>query len=190
MRWRDVGDMTCSVARSLAVVGDRWTLLILRDAFLRTRRFAHFQASLGIPRHRLADRLQKLVDHGILERVRYQERPPRDEYRLTAKGRDLYPVIVSLVRWGDRWMIDDDGVPVELVHRDCGHPITPVLTCPDCHREVGAQDMLAQPGPALRRPKAAPLPGRLAPAEPVASKPSSQRTASGKRRRTRKEARS
>src|SRR5262245_9027633 len=101
MRWREIGGMTCSVARALSIVGDRWTLLILRDAFLRTRRFEDFQASLNLTRHRLADRLRKLVDAGVLERVRYQERPSRYEYRLTEKGRDLYPVIVSLVRWGD-----------------------------------------------------------------------------------------
>ena len=104
MRWNDIGGITCSVARTLSVVGDRWTLLILRDAFLRTRRFEDFQAHLGMTRHRLADRLAKLVEHGVFERVRYQERPERYEYRLTEKGRDLYPVIVSLVGWGDRWM--------------------------------------------------------------------------------------
>jgi DNA-binding HxlR family transcriptional regulator len=150
MRWQDVGDFTCSIARSLSVVGDRWTLLVLRDAFLRTRRFEDFHAHLGISRHRLADRLRKLVRHGILARVRYQERPPRYEYRLPAKGRDLYPVIVSLVAWGDRWMVDDAGGPIELVHRSCGHQITPVLTCPECHAAVSARDMLAQPGPAIR----------------------------------------
>ena len=150
MRWRDIKEMNCSVARSLSVVGDRWTLLILRDAFLRKRRFEDFQARLGMTRHRLADRLRKLVDDGILERVRYQERPARYEYKLTAKGRDFYPVIVALLQWGDRWMVGDAGAPVELVHRACGHQVTPVLTCPDCGERVGAHDMLAQPGPALR----------------------------------------
>jgi DNA-binding HxlR family transcriptional regulator len=150
MRWRDIGDMTCSIARALSVVGDRWTLLILRDAFLRTRRFDAFQASLGITRHRLADRLQKLVDNGILERVAYQDSPRRYEYKLTEKGVDLYPVVVSLTRWGDRWMAGKDGPPLELVHRACGHTITPTLVCPDCQQAIGARDMTAQPGPALR----------------------------------------
>jgi len=150
MRWRDIGDMTCSVARTLSVVGDRWTLLILRDAFLRTRRFEDFQAQLGMTRHRLADRLAKLVEHGIFERVRYQDRPERFEYRLTAKGRDLYPVIVSLVGWGDRWMAGKAGAPIELVHRSCGHIMTPTLTCPRCGDALTARDVTAQLGPALR----------------------------------------
>jgi DNA-binding HxlR family transcriptional regulator len=150
MRWQDIGDMTCSIARALSVVGDRWTLLILRDTFLGTRRFENFQSSLGITRHRLADRLRKLVDNGILDRARYQERPARYEYRLTEKGRDLYPVIVSLVGWGDRWMAGKAGPPIELVHRSCGHHISPVLACPDCGVPISARDMQARPGPALR----------------------------------------
>ena len=149
MRWADVGDLTCSVARALSVVGDRWTLLVLRDAFLGVRRFEDFRA-VGLTRHRLADRLKKLVAAGVLERVRYQERPPRFEYRLSDKGRDLYPVIVSLVRWGDRWMAGEAGPPVELIHRGCGHVIMPVLACPYCAEPVTARDMRAQAGPALR----------------------------------------
>src|SRR5262245_21546765 len=128
MRWGKVSELTCSVARSLSVVGDRWTLLVLRDAFLGVRRFAHFQ-TVGLSRHRLADRLKRLVAAGVLERVRYQDRPARFEYRLTEKGRDLYPVIVALTRWGDRWMAGDDGPPVELIHRGCGHVGMPVLAC-------------------------------------------------------------
>jgi len=151
MRWNEIGDMTCSVARALSVVGDRWTLLVLRDAFLGIRRFDDFQRDLGTTRHRLADRLQKLVRHGILERVRYQARPVRYEYRLTEKGKDLYPIIVSLTRWGDRWMAGKAGPPVELVHKGCGHTIMPALACPECHEPVAARDMVARPGPALRR---------------------------------------
>ena len=150
MRWRDIGSMPCSVARTLGIVGDRWTLMILRDAFMRTRRFESFQAHLGTTRHVLTDRLQKLVEHGILERVRYQERPERFEYRLSEKGRDLYPVIASLLSWGDRWMANDQGPPVELVHRGCGHTILPVLSCPECGERVSASDVEARPGPALR----------------------------------------
>jgi len=151
VRWRDIGDLTCSVARALSVVGDRWTLLVLRDAFLGVRRFEDFQADLGTTRHRLADRLRKLVAHGVLERVRYADRPPRFEYRLTEKGRDLYPVVVSLTRWGDRWMAGKAGPPVELVHRGCGRRTMPTLACPECGEQVGARDMQARPGPALRR---------------------------------------
>jgi DNA-binding HxlR family transcriptional regulator len=150
MRWRDIGEQTCSIARTLSVIGDRWTMLILREAFLRTRRFEEFQAHLGATRHVLADRLQKLVEHGIFERAQYQERPPRYEYKLTDKGRDLYPVIVSLVGWGDKWMAGDDGPPIELVHKACGHQMIPVHACPQCGAAVTARDIAARPGPALR----------------------------------------
>lgn len=150
MRWADVGDLTCSVARTLSVVGDRWTLLVLRDAFLGVRRFEDFQA-VGLTRHRLADRLKRLVDAEVMARVRYQDRPPRFEYRLTEKGHDLYPIIVSMTRWGDRWMAGDAGAPIELEHRRCGHTVMPVLACPRCAEPVTARDMRARPGPALRR---------------------------------------
>jgi DNA-binding HxlR family transcriptional regulator len=146
MRWSDIGDQSCSIARTLSVIGDRWTLLVLREAFLRTRRFEEFQAHLGATRHLLADRLQKLVDHGVFERVRYQERPARYEYKLTEKGRDLYPIIVSLLGWGDRWMADESGPPIELVHRDCGHRMVPVPTCPHCGGRISARDVTAHPG--------------------------------------------
>ncbi len=150
MRWRDVGSLPCSVARALSVIGDRWTLLVLRDAFLGVRRFEDFQRDLGATRHRLADRLRKLVRHGVLTRVRYQDRPPRLEYRLTEKGRDLYPVVVSLTRWGDRWMAGRAGPPIELIHRGCGRTAMPALACPECGAPVGARDMLVRPGPGLR----------------------------------------
>ena len=150
MRWRHIGEMTCSVARTLSVVGDRWTLLIVRDAFLGTRRFEDFQARLGSTRHRLADRLAKLVEHGVFSRVLYQQRPTRFEYRLTEKGRDLYPVIVSLVGWGDRWMAGTAGPQIELVHKACGHVMAPQLTCPHCGDGLTARDVTAQAGPALR----------------------------------------
>lgn len=148
MRWRDIGDERCSIARTLSVIGDRWTMLVLRETFLRTRRFEDFQTHIGATRHVLADRLQKLVEHGILERVQYQDRPPRFEYKLTEKGRDLYPVITSLLGWGDRWMADEDGPPIELVHRSCGHRMVPVPSCPHCGEHVTARDVTAQPGAA------------------------------------------
>ncbi len=154
MRWNEISKMTCSVARSLSVVGDRWTMLILRDAFLGVRRFEDFQNDLGTTRHRLADRLRKLVADGILKRVAYQSRPKRFEYRLTEKGIDLYPVIVSLLNWGDRWMAGAEGVPIELVHRKCGAHITPALTCPHCNDELNAREMTARLGPALLKQRA------------------------------------
>lgn len=141
MRWQQIGRLPCSVARALSVVGDRWTLLILRDAFLGARRFDHFAASLKLSPHLLSTRLQKLVDEGILERRAYQAQPVRYEYRLTDKGRDLYPVIASLVRWGDRWMSGSDGPPARLVHKTCGHRTTPELVCSECREALGPRDI-------------------------------------------------
>ncbi|HYA35236.1 MAG TPA: helix-turn-helix domain-containing protein [Candidatus Binataceae bacterium] len=152
--------MTCSIARTLSVVGDRWTMLIIRDVFLGIRRFEAIQSDLHITPHRLSDRLRKLVSNGILKRVAYEERPRRWEYRLTEKGIDLYPLIVAMVRWGDRWMAGREGVPVELVHRPCGHAIEPRLTCPECETVIVAREMTARPGPALRKRG---LPGFLGP---------------------------
>jgi DNA-binding HxlR family transcriptional regulator len=142
-------EMNCSIAQALEALGDWWTLLVVRDAFLGARRFEQFHA-VGLTRHRLADRLRRLVDAGVFDRVPYQDRPRRFEYRLTEKGRDLYPVIASLVRWGDRWMAGADGPPVELVHRACGHVVVLELACPHCARPVGARDMRVQPGRPLR----------------------------------------
>ena len=117
-------------------------MLILRDSFCGVRRFDDFQRRSGIARNILADRLQTLVDHGILERRRYQERPERFEYRLTPRGRDLYPVVIGLRRWGDRWATDDEpGPPVVLTHVTCGHDITPQLVCPECQESITANAM-------------------------------------------------
>jgi DNA-binding HxlR family transcriptional regulator len=144
VRWSEIGDQRCSVARTLSVIGERWTMLVLREAFLRTRRFDDFQRRTGAPRPILADRLRVLVEHGILERRPYGNHPDRYEYRLTEKGLDLYPVIVSLMTWGDRWMPDDDDIPpVQLQHKACGHVTHPELACPECGGWVGARDMVA-----------------------------------------------
>ena len=148
---RTYDDQNCSIARTLEVLGDRWTLLVIRDAFLGVHRFDDFQRDLGIARNVLSDRLQTLVDHGILERRQYAERPPRWEYRLTEKGLDLYPVIVGLLRWGDKWASDD--APVVLTHKTCGHDVTPVLTCPDCGEPVSARDMTFRDVVVQRRPR-------------------------------------
>ena len=116
----DFSAMPCSVARTLEVIGERWSLLIVRDAFYGLRRFEEFQADLGIARNILTDRLRKLVNHGVFETVAYEERPPRHEYRLTDKGRDLLPVVLAMMAWGDRWESGDDGAPVTLTHETCG----------------------------------------------------------------------
>ena len=147
MRRTSFEHMNCSVAKTLEVVGEWWTMLILRDAFRGVRRFEEFQRSLGIARNVLTVRLQTLVDHGILERHRYQSRPERFEYRLTEKGIDLYPVIVALMQWGDRWTASDDGPPGVLVHKRCEHDADPVLMCRHCGDEITARDVRLEPGP-------------------------------------------
>lgn len=123
--------MECPTARALDVIGEWWTPLVIRDAFLGVRRFEQFQRRLGIARNILADRLDKLVAHGILESVPYQERPLRSEYRLTEKGRDLYPIILALGEWGDKWEFGGNG-PVVLEHLDCGQQVHTVPTCSHC----------------------------------------------------------
>jgi DNA-binding HxlR family transcriptional regulator len=137
----------CSIARALEVLGDRWTLLVLRDAFMRVRRFEEFQRNLGVARNVLTDRLNRLVEDGVLKRVPYQERPVRFEYRLTEKGIDLWPVIMTLLQWGDRYYLEDDGPPVVVRHRDCGGAITSHLTCDKCGAELGPRNVVAEPGP-------------------------------------------
>jgi DNA-binding HxlR family transcriptional regulator len=149
MKWQDVGNMNCSVARALSVLGDRWTLLVVRNAFLGTRRFDDFQASLGMTRHVLADRLGRLVEAGVLAKVAYQERPVRHEYRLTVKGRDLYPVLLSLSTWGDKWLDEGRGAPVEYHHKPCGKKTRPVLVCSECGEKLEASDVTPLAGPGL-----------------------------------------
>ena len=150
MRWDDIDKQTCSVARALSVVGERWTMLIMRDAFLGTRRFDQFQSNLGITRHRLSERLGKLVEHGVLVKVPYQDRPVRHEYRLTRKGLGLYPVLMSLARWGDEWMDKDQGAPLEYVHQTCGHKTRRVLACSECGDPLRPEEVKPQLGPALQ----------------------------------------
>jgi DNA-binding HxlR family transcriptional regulator len=147
MRWGELDAEPCSVARTVSVIGDRWTLLVLRDCFLRVRRFEDFQSRLGITRHVLADRLRKLVRLGVLERLPYQDKPRRFEYRLTRKGLDLYPVLVSIVHWGDTHMAPKAGRPVLLQHCGCGEIFDPVLTCSQCGEAVDAREVRVQPGP-------------------------------------------
>ncbi|MGK5114039.1 MULTISPECIES: winged helix-turn-helix transcriptional regulator [unclassified Geodermatophilus] len=137
----------CSVAGTLAVVGEKWSLLVLREAFLGVRRFADFQRVLGAPKAVLTDRLNTLVDQGILRRVPYQAAGERQrhEYRLTQKGIDLYPTLVALMQWGDRYLADDGDVPLELRHRDCGEPVHLALVCEAGHELGGARDVRPVP---------------------------------------------
>ena len=149
MKAKDVARLPCSIARSAAIVGDRWTMLILRNAFLRMRRFEDFQASLGMTRHLLASRLKRLVDEGLLARVPYQQAPLRHEYRLTDKGRALHPVLMALTAWGDQWMDRGAGPPMLLRHQRCGHTMRPTMVCSECGEPVAAQDVQPLPGPGL-----------------------------------------
>ncbi len=153
MRWNELDKESCPVARGLSVVGDRWNLLILRDCFLGVRRFDDFQASLGVTRHVLADRLRKLEAAGVLRRELYQERPARHEYRLTKKGRALYPVLLSLIVWSDKHQPGAGPSPYQLLDRDSGAPIEPVLVDGVTGRRIKATRVTARrvdappPGP-------------------------------------------
>ena len=138
--------MNCSVAQCLEVVGEWWSMLIVRDAFLGIRRFDEFQSRLGISRNILAPRLAGLVEAGVLDKVPYQERPVRHEYRLTDKGRDLWPVLTAMRQWGDRWAAPD-GAPLELVHLGCGEVTQAALTCGGCGEPIDHRSVRAVAGP-------------------------------------------
>lgn len=140
----NLSDMECSIARTLDVVGDRWTLLILRDALYGLRRFEHFQRDLGIARNILADRLGGLVSKGVLERRQYEDRPPRYEYVLTQKGLDLLPVVLAMAAWGDRWASAGEP-PVTLTHIRCGKVTRPTVSCSECGEELRLEHLIADP---------------------------------------------
>ena len=145
MKHRALDEVYCSVARTWSVLGDRWTMLILREAFRGTARFDTFQARLDVGRTLLSDRLGRLVEEGIFERARYLERPERYEYKLTQKGLDLYPVLLALMDWGDRYKVEDP--PVRLIHKACGEEAEPQLVCRHCAEPVGYFDLRAEYAP-------------------------------------------
>jgi DNA-binding HxlR family transcriptional regulator len=145
MKHRALDEVYCSVARTWSVLGDRWTMLILREAFRGTSRFDAFQARLEVGRTLLADRLARLVDEAVFERVQYSLRPERYEYRLTRKGLDLYPVLLALMDWGDRYKVDEP--PVRLFHRSCGEEADPQMVCRHCGEPVGYGDLRAEYAP-------------------------------------------
>ena len=140
----------CSVAGTLAVVGEKWSLLVLREAFFGVRRFADFQRALGAPKAVHSDRLATLVEQGVLARVPYQDEGERQrhEYRLTTKGRDLYPTLVALMQWGDRYL-SDGPPPLELRHQGCGAAVHLELRCDDGHKVAGARDVRPVRGTAV-----------------------------------------
>ena len=155
-------ELNCSIARPLSFLGERWALLVLRQLFLGRRRFDEIQDSLGVATNVLSQRLATLVEEGIVERRRYSEHPERFEYRLTTKGRDLQPVLLALLRWGDRYTTGPAGAPLETVHTDCGHAFHMVPTCSECGGEVGPHNVESRPGPRRDRRAAPPAAERRA----------------------------
>lgn len=135
-------DDTDSISAALEVVGDRWSLLILRSIFRGQHRFGEIRDDLGIASNLLTDRLNALIDHEILVRVPYQDRPPRHEYRLTDSGRDLSPVLISIMQWGDRHR-SDGARPTVLIHAGCGAEIENTTRCTACGQHVEAQEISA-----------------------------------------------
>lgn len=176
MKWNDVSDMPCSVARTLSVIGDRWTMLILRNAFMRMRRFDDFQSSLGMTRHLLASRLKRLVEEGIFERVPYQQAPVRHEYVLTDKGKALHPVLMALANWGDDWMDKGMGPPLLYQHRACGHVMRPVMVCSECHEPLTASQVTPMPGPGLTATVSATVNESASDRTPAPAKPPRKKT--------------
>jgi len=140
-------ELNCSIAQPLAFLGERWALLVVRDVSIGRRRFDEIQDSLGVATNVLSQRLATLVDEGILERRRYSEHPERFEYRLTEKGRELVPVLLALLRWGDKWTAGPDGPPLETVHTECDHSFHMVPTCSHCGEEVRAGNVRPRIGP-------------------------------------------
>jgi len=146
MERKSFSDMHCSVAQCLEVVGEWWTLLIVRDAFLGVTRFDELQERLGISRNVLNQRLTRLVEGGVLTKVPYSEHPPRFDYRLTERGRDLWPVIDAMRQWGDKHAAPD-GPPLRLIHEGCGQLSEPQLVCSICDEPIAVQDVTAISGP-------------------------------------------
>ena len=155
MLGRTYDAQVCSIARALEVVGERWSVLIVRDAlFAGSTRYGDFQRSLGIATNVLRDRLDGFVDAGIMRRHRYSERPERFEYLLTDKGRDLAPALIALTAWGDRWAAPD-GPPIRYAHADCGGSVTHEVVCDRCGRLDGDAAVAARPGPGMPAERAA-----------------------------------
>jgi DNA-binding HxlR family transcriptional regulator len=139
----------CSIARTVDLTGDWWTPLVMREAFYGARRFEQFHRQLGLSRNVLTQRLDRLVEEGMLERVPYQERPLRHEYRLTDKGRDFFTVLAAMIRWGDRWLAGDQGPPIELRDRESGARVDVEVVDSATGDPVDVDRIMATPGPGL-----------------------------------------
>lgn len=153
MLHRDYPALDCSVAKALEVIGERWSLLIVRSVMHGNRRFGEMQGSLGIARNVLSARLQRLVDEEILERRAYQESPPRYEYFLTQKGLDLWPALIALLNWGDRYSPSPEGPRRLIVHKECGGTVSERGICESCGKLLTARDAKQVPGPGVRVPE-------------------------------------
>ncbi|TGN39127.1 winged helix-turn-helix transcriptional regulator [Marinobacter confluentis] len=151
MKWEEINTQICSIARTLSIVGDRWTLLIIRDIFMGLRRFSEIQSSLEITKHRLSDRLHKLQQGGIIEKRTVDPSGKRFEYFLTEKGLDLYPVLIGLVQWGDRWESGQYGEPVRYRHKVCGELMRPHYCCDQCGVPLHPSEIENCPGPAVKK---------------------------------------
>ena len=154
-------EMNCSVARSLEVIGEWWTLLIIRDAFFGVTRFEQFQERLGIARNVLATRLDTLVEHEVLERRSYDEARERYDYVLTDKGKALWPVLTTLRDWGDEWIVGKGNEPVQMLHKTCGETTRGVLHCEHCDEKLYRRDLRMVAGPGLQDPELLPTPTRF-----------------------------
>jgi DNA-binding HxlR family transcriptional regulator len=150
MLGNDYKGQNCSIARTLELVGERWTMLVLRDVFLGVRRFEALQRDLGVARNVLSARLERLVDEGVLEKTPYQEHPVRYDYRLTGKGKDLWPLMVEMQQWGDRHAAPAGGPPVVVRHRGCGGTLGERRTCARCGEPLELRDVRAELGPGAR----------------------------------------
>lgn len=144
-------DWPCTIARSIDLLGEGWTLLILRQACLGTRRFEDFQRELGISRNILTLRLGRLVEEGLLTPVEYQQRPVRHEYRLTDKGRDVYPILAAMAAFGEKWLVGDEGTPLILHHTACDHDMHAVVACSECGEPIDVRQVRARIGPGFPR---------------------------------------
>jgi len=140
-------ERNCSVGRTVALIGDGWSFMILRECYFGVRRFQIFQTMLGLPKGTLAARLAMLTRQALLQRIQYSEKPPRFEYKLTERGLNLYKVMLSLLRFGDKWLADDTDRPLKLIHRACGHESHPFVACPHCRQEINAHDVQYRDGP-------------------------------------------
>jgi DNA-binding HxlR family transcriptional regulator len=145
--FRPFSDQNCSLARALEVVGERWTLLVMREVLLGRRRFLEIKRNVGVAPNILSDRLQTLVDHGLLERRLYSEHPESYEYTLTPKGIDIVPVLLALQQWGDRHAPAPGGPPRITVHATCGHDTQPRMCCSHCGEPIGRGELKLRPGP-------------------------------------------